>query len=87
MTEWDVTWPSMVTALAFSKISPEVASLNGTVGRRPQVNLRSGARCLNTIGQGVQPDQWRPRTGALDLRSSPHSPVQRIHLSIARWTK
>jgi len=58
----------------------EVASLNGTVGRRPQVNLRSRARCLNTIRRGVQPDQLRPGTGALDLRSSPHSPVQRIHL-------
>jgi len=46
----------------------EVTSLNGTVERRPQVNLRSRARCMNTLGRGVQPDQWHPGTGALDLR-------------------
>jgi len=47
---------------------PEVVFLKGTVWRRPQVNLRSRARCSNAIGRGVQPDQWRPWTRALDLR-------------------
>ena len=46
----------------------EVASLNGTVGRRHQVKIRSRARCSNTIEWDVQPDQWRPGTGALHLR-------------------
>ena len=55
---------------------PETGFLNGECGRKPQVNLRSRARCSISIGRGVQPDQWR----ALDLRSSPHCRDQRIHL-------
>jgi len=43
--------------------TPETGFLNGECGRKPQVNLRSRARCSNSIGWGVQPDQWR----ALDL--------------------
>jgi len=43
----------------------ETGFLNGDCGRKPQVNLRSIElpRCSNSIGRGVQPDQWR----ALDL--------------------
>jgi len=37
--------------------------LNGDCGRKPQVNLRSRARCSHSIGRSVQTDQWR----ALDL--------------------
>ena len=42
----------------------ETGFLNRQCERKPQVNLRSSARCSNPIGRGVQPDQWR----ALDLR-------------------
>jgi len=28
-------------------------------GRKAQVNLRARARCSNSFGRGVQPDQWR----------------------------
>jgi len=62
------TPPRSMPQKLFSSNNPEVASLKETVGRRPKVNLRSRARCSNTIGQGVQPEQWRPRTGALYLR-------------------
>jgi len=42
---------------------PETGFLNRDCGRKPQVNLRSRARCSNSNGRGIQPDQWR----ALDL--------------------
>jgi len=45
--------------------TPETGFLNGDCGRRAQVNLRSRARWSNSIGRGIQPDQWRPRTGGL----------------------
>jgi len=60
--------PTNLDVQVADRISTETGFLNGIVGRRPQVNLRSRARCLNSIGHGVQPDQWRPRTRALDLR-------------------
>jgi len=41
----------------------ETGFLNGDCGRKPQVNPRSRAQCSNSIGRGVQPDQWQ----ALDL--------------------
>jgi len=48
----------------WKKTLSETGFLNRDCGRRPQVNLRSRAPCSNTIGRGVQPDQWRPGTGA-----------------------
>jgi len=56
----------------------ETGFLNGECGRKPQVNLRSRARCSNSIGRAVQPDQWR----ALGLRLTwgflPHSPFKKL---------
>ena len=49
------------------KENTETGFLNRDCGRKPQVNLRSRARCSNSIGWGIQPDQGRPGTRALDL--------------------
>jgi len=55
---------------------PEVDSLNGTVGRRPQVKLRSRAR--HWLGCTPRPIGFEHR--ALDLRFSPTLPVQKTSL-------